>query len=488
MSDASKPRSHQSHQSHPSHPSHRSTLLHTMLTKTQRLVLGLFILLLVDIIWVSSSELTKYIYHNEDYEKPFFSTYVKTSMFTLYLFGLCFWPPWRDQCNRPPAYMLVDPNADDENFFTDANTSLSDPTYVPVRTPEREVAEISGTESDESSQRSVRFNKVAEVRHMSEHCAAEALLARLSHAASVRAGEAARRHAAKLSARRQAKVALCFCLLWFVANYTYQASLVTTEAGVVTALSSTSSLFTLVLAALFPSQPGDRITLSKLIAVCITIGGLVLVSLSDMSVDAKRLPIGVILSLVSAFFYAAYLVFLRRKVDHEDKMDIPLFFGFVGLFNLLLLWPLFFVFHLTSWEVFEWPSKQQWLWLLLNGLVGTVLSEVLWLWGCFLTSSLIATISISLTIPMSMLADVILKKVAYPALLYAGTLPMFIAFFGVTLLAHYENWDPALVLVKKIYYYFSHMSARSRSLRINELDEQTEALIGINSCAEDHEA
>lgn len=62
---------------------------------------------------------------------------------------------------------------------------------------------------------------------------------------------------------------------WFVANYTYQASLVTTEAGVVTALSSTSSLFTLVLAALFPSQPGDRITLSKLIAVCITIGGLV---------------------------------------------------------------------------------------------------------------------------------------------------------------------------------------------------------------------
>lgn len=36
---------------------------------------------------------------------------------------------------------------------------------------------------------------------------------------------------------------------------------------------------------------------------------------------------GVVLSLASAFFYAAYLVFLRRKVDHEDKMDIPLFFG-----------------------------------------------------------------------------------------------------------------------------------------------------------------
>lgn len=43
------------------------------------------------------------------------------------------------------------------------NLFQSDPTFVPIRTPERETAEISGTESDESSQRSVRFSKVAEV-------------------------------------------------------------------------------------------------------------------------------------------------------------------------------------------------------------------------------------------------------------------------------------------------------------------------------------
>lgn len=48
----------------------------------------------------------QYLYHNEDFEKPFFSTYVKTSMFTLYLLGLCFWPPWRDQCSKPATYMV----------------------------------------------------------------------------------------------------------------------------------------------------------------------------------------------------------------------------------------------------------------------------------------------------------------------------------------------------------------------------------------------
>ncbi|PNF40267.1 Solute carrier family 35 member F5 [Cryptotermes secundus] len=453
-----------------------------MLNKSQRLLLGLFVLLLVDVIWVSSSELTKYIYHNEDFEKPFFSTYVKTSMFTLYLLGLCFWPSWRDQCNKPTTYMYIDPNVEDENFYTEGNTSLSDPTFVPIKFPDPS-DRSSGTESDDSSVKSVRFSKLAEVRHMSETDATEALLARLSYQASVRAGEVARRAASKFPIQKVAKISLMFCILWFIANYTYQTALADTEAGIITVLSSTSSLFTLILAALFPSNLGDRFTLSKLVAVCISISGLVLVSLSDLTVEVK-VPAGAILALVSAFFYAAYLVFLRKKVDHEDKMDIPMFFGFVGLFNLLLLWPLFFLFHYSKWELFEWPTRHQWTFLLLNGLVGTVLSEVLWLWGCFLTSSLIATVAISLTIPMSMFADVMFKRVNYPSMFYIGSIPMFLAFFAVTLLAHYENWDPVMEGIRRCYIF---VFRRNRPVRISDCeDEQTESLIGINSG--DHEA
>lgn len=41
----------------------------------------------------------------------------------------------------------------------------------------------------------------------------------------------------------------------------------------------------------------------------------------------KKIPAGAFLALLSAVFYAAYLVFLRRKVDSEEKIDIPMFFG-----------------------------------------------------------------------------------------------------------------------------------------------------------------
>jgi hypothetical protein len=56
------------------------------------------------------------------------------------------------------------------------------------------------------------------------------------------------------------------------------------------------------------------------------------VSLTDLKMEgggeeADGVPRGAIFSLASAFFYATYLVFLRKRVDHEDKLDIPLFFG-----------------------------------------------------------------------------------------------------------------------------------------------------------------
>lgn len=86
---------------------------------------------------------------------------------------------------------------------------------MPVKTPDRETFDrSSGTESDDSSiERSVRFNKLAEVRHMSENEAAEALLARLSYQASVRMGELAKRAATKLAIYKVLHISLIFCFL-----------------------------------------------------------------------------------------------------------------------------------------------------------------------------------------------------------------------------------------------------------------------------------
>ena len=289
----------------------------------------------------------------------------------------------------------------------------------------------------------VRFNRVAEVRSMSAKEAIHANLARLSYAASMRAQAALERAQNRLTVGQTAWLALTFSLLWFAGNYSYQAALAHTEAGVVNVLSASSCLFTLILAAIFPSSAMDRLSLTKMLGVLSTMSGVVLVSYSDLKME-DGFPTGALWTLAGSLFYSSYIVFLRRKIDHEDKLDVPMFFGFVGVFSFLSLWPLFFIFHFTNHERFEMPNKPQLVAMLLNGVIGTVLSELLWLFGCFYTSSLIATLSISLTIPLTTFADVLVKKVEYDNLFYIGSIPMFVSFFLVAMVSHWNNWDPVM--------------------------------------------
>ena len=56
---------------------------------------------------------------------------------------------------------------------------------------------------------------------------------------------------------------------FFFGNLSYQEALADTEAGIVNVLSSSSGLFTLVLAAIFPGSAVDRFSLSKLCVVAL---------------------------------------------------------------------------------------------------------------------------------------------------------------------------------------------------------------------------
>lgn len=67
--------------------------------------------------------------------------------------------------------------------------------------------------------------------------------------------------------------------------------------------------------------------------------------------------IGDSLSLLSALFYALYVTLLKVRIRNESRIDMQLFFGFVGLFNILVTWPIGVVLHLTGVEPFELPSK-----------------------------------------------------------------------------------------------------------------------------------
>ncbi|TKC52969.1 hypothetical protein EI555_013605, partial [Monodon monoceros] len=440
-------------------------------TQRRRMALGIAILLLVDVIWVASSELTSYVF--TQYNKPFFSTFAKTSMFVLYLLGFIIWKPWRQQCTRG---------------FRGKHAAFSEPLYVPVKFHDlpSEKPENTNIDTEKCKQNlefhnlesRVRFSNIMEIRQLPSSHALEAKLSRMSYP-TVKEQESLLKTVGKLTATQVAKISFFFCFVWFLANLSYQEALSDTKVAIVNILSSTSGLFTLILAAMFPSNSGDRFTLSKLLAVILSIGGVVLVNLSESEKSAGRDPIGSIWSLVGAMLYAVYIVMIKRKVDREDKLDIPMFFGFVGLFNLLLLWPGFFLLHYTGFEDFEFPNKVVLMCIIINGLIGTVLSEFL---GCFLTSSLIGTLALSLTIPLSIIADMCMQKVQFSWLFFAGAIPVFFSFFIVTLLCHYNNWDPVMVGIRRI---FAFICRKHRIQRVPEDSEQCESLIPMHGVSQE---
>jgi solute carrier family 35, member F5 len=92
--------------------------------------------------------------------------------------------------------------------------------------------------------------------------------------------------------------------------------------------------------------------------------GVVLVSLSDGSSDtvpehALKPAWGDFLALLSAFFYALYVTLLKVRIRDESRIDMQLFFGFVGLFNVITLWPIAIILHLTGAETFQLPSGRR---------------------------------------------------------------------------------------------------------------------------------
>jgi solute carrier family 35, member F5 len=108
--------------------------------------------------------------------------------------------------------------------------------------------------------------------------------------------------------------------------------------------------------------------------------GVILVSVSDSSAAspdeipsaiplARKQPlVGDVLALLSALFYAFYVTLLKARIGDEDRIDMQLFFGFVGLFNIIGLWPVGLLLHLTGAEPFELPKG--------NKVVGAVLINV----------------------------------------------------------------------------------------------------------------
>ena len=432
--------------------------------KKREFLLGVVVLLVVDLIWVGSAELSNYIFKEINYDKPYFTTYFKTSSFALFLLGFCFVKNWQYQMKQcvmkglPTKQMLKEVDRVSQAALNNKavgisceTSAASTPGYITPPTYEDMTDDDSVSVNSDQQNRKVKFNGIREVRSLAKRHSEAQVLSRMSHNSVEELKGLLLSLQEKLPLRDTVKLSICFVVLWTFATLAYQGALAKTSPSVTNILSATSGIFTLCFAACFPSSNKDKFNISKLLAVLVSFGGVLIVCLTDPNKGSAAINIGDLYAIAGAILYATYLVLITRKVGEDYKLDMPLFFGFVGLFGVLIFWPGFFILHYTDVERFELPPDlKTWLLLLLNAAVGTLLSELLWLWGCFLTSSLMATLSLGLVAPLSMAFDMAVHGVHFSYLFFLGVVPILVSFVVVSLLTHYEGCDPVKSCFKRL--------------------------------------
>jgi len=186
-----------------------------------------------------------------------------------------------------------------------------------------------------------------------------------------------------------------FSMLWFLANYLGSACLEYTGVASATILTSTSSVWTLV----FGARSGvESFTARKLMGVAASMCGIVLVSTVDLTGHAgenrgsfpekstAETAVGDAMALASAVVYGVYMTVMKLRVGNEQRVDVFLFLGFVGWFNLLMLWPGFVILHLTGVEK---VGLAIWLNVSRESFVCVCVCVCVWVCMCLLTVGLV---------------------------------------------------------------------------------------------------
>eukprot|EP00850_Spirogloea_muscicola_P008935 SM000049S16706 [mRNA] locus=s49:268841:271781:+ [translate_table: standard] len=374
---------------------------------------GLVLIACVVLIWVASAEVTQEIYTK--YDHPFIITWLGASLLAIYL-------PVNLLKNLLKALLQPKGTLTAKGSVPDFTVSLP---------PRKDISLV-----EKSPRKSNGFELQGGPANFNDEEEAHGLLSRTFD------GIEAPRNVEALTKWQVFKISAVLAPLWLVTEYLSNSSLSLTSVASTTILSSTSGLFTLLFGAILGTE---TLTLSKILATIITIAGVVMTEVgktNKLILDraaagaaiATSTPehslLGDTLGLLSAVSYGVFTVFLKRFVGSEEAVDMQQVFGFMGCISMVCLGWLVIPLIGLGWEPPLALPRSHALDedILANGLVGSVLSDYFWALSVVWTTPLVATLGLSLTIPLAMTADIILHGASYSYVYILGSAQVFAGF------------------------------------------------------------
>lgn len=200
------------------------------------------------------------------------------------------------------------------------------------------------------------------------------------------------------------RTTVLFTVIWAATNYMYSRALMNVAATDVTALFSSAPAYVFLFSICVLREPP---LVLRFLSVVLCIAGIVLFAYADGFGLAN--VVGVALSVGSAIGAALYKVLLKWSVGEASLYQMALFLSFLGLFDILALWPILLALHFTGVELLH---AIPWTLVCIGSILGILFNFSI-NFGIAYTFPLFISLGTILGIPINAVFDALVRGVDF---------------------------------------------------------------------------